>query len=62
MLGDLDQMNSQENGLIDTLRSANHNNTPTRRPEAKVYESYGMNSIVTDELTDKGMTMTMNSL
>ena len=55
-------MNSQENGLIDTLRTLKDNGSPPNYPEGHGQESYGINSIVTDGYTDKGLTLTMNSL
>ena len=46
---------------MDTLRSLNNNNSPLRHPDRRNNDSYVFNSI-RDGFTDKGLTLTMNSL
>ena len=57
VFGELQQMNSQETGFIDTLRTIKNSNSP-----GHAHEGYAKNSIITDGYTDKGLTLTMNSL
>ena len=46
---------------MDTLRTLNNNNSPLRQPDRRNNDSYVFNSI-RDGFTDKGLTLTMNSL
>ena len=46
---------------MDTLRTLNNNNSPLRQPDRRNNDSYAFNSI-RDGFTDKGLTLTMNSL
>ena len=47
---------------MDTLRTLNNNNSPLRQQDRRNNDNYVFNSIRNDGFTDKGLTLTMNSL